>query len=326
MERRRVSRTGLAPGMKRRGADKVRRRRDAEPIVVRPPRRPKPAWLRVRMPSSPQVARIKSILRRHRLASVCEEAQCPNLGECFGRGVATFMILGEICTRRCAFCDVAHGIPLPPDDDEPRHLAAAVAEMNLRYVVVTSVDRDDLADGGAGHFVECVRWLRRLNPGIRVEILVPDFRNRMEPALARLLAAPPDVFNHNLETVPALYKTVRPGADYRHSLHLLAEHRRRAPTIPTKSGLMLGLGETRAQLLDALADLRAHDVQWLTLGQYLQPSAHHLPVARFVPPAEFDELAAVAEDMGFAHVASGPLVRSSFHADRQAEAADLAVG
>jgi len=306
----------LVQGEKLRGAEKVAR----IPVKVIPtvelPR--KPDWIRVRMPVSPEVARIRDVLRRHRLASVCEEAACPNLGECFSRGTATFMIMGEICTRRCPFCDVAHGKPNPLDPDEPRQLAEAIAEMRLNYVVVTSVDRDDLHDSGAGHFADCIREVRAYNPGIRVEVLVPDFRGRMDIALDILEREPPDVFNHNLETVPRLYRQVRPGADYAWSLELLRQYKRRCPDVISKSGLMLGLGETNGEVIEVMHDLRAHDVDMLTLGQYLQPSRNHLAVERFVPPDEFDELGAMARSLGFRQVASAPLVRSSYHADRQA--------
>ncbi len=321
MAERRTSRTGLAPGVKLRGADKLQR--GAVPLRWRSETRTRPAkppWLRVSLPQSPTVARVRSILRRRRLASVCEQAQCPNLGECFGKGTATFMILGEICTRRCAFCDVASGIPLPPDEEEPRSLALAIAEMGLRYAVITSVDRDDLADGGAAHFAACIRETRAHNPGIRIEALTPDFRNRIARALPVLVQTPPDVFNHNLETVPALYRRVRPGADYRGSLRLLAEFRTQCPGTPTKSGLMLGLGEERDQVYEVLCELRQHGVTMLTLGQYLQPGAHHLPVSRFVPPEEFEQWRETGLELGFEHVASGPLVRSSYHAELQHEA------
>ncbi len=304
----------LAVGEKQRGADKVWRIA-ATPL---PAQRRKPDWIRVRLSTSPKVAKVRAVLRRHRLASVCEEAQCPNLGECFGAGTATFMVMGDICTRRCSFCDVAHGKPLPLSADEPAKLAAAVAEMGLSYVVITSVDRDDLTDGGAAHIAACVHAVRQRCPGIRIETLVPDFRNCLARALPLLTAEPPDVFNHNLETVPALYRTVRPGARYQHSLSLLAEHRRLCPTVPTKSGLMLGLGEQVEEIHTVLADLRHHGVEMLTLGQYLQPSPHHLAVQRYLPPAEFAELEVVARQLGFAQVASGPLVRSSYHADLQA--------
>ncbi|MCG3169382.1 MAG: Lipoyl synthase [Pseudomonadales bacterium] len=310
------ARRPLVQGEKLRGAEKVAR----IPVKVIPtvelPR--KPDWIRVRMPVSPEVTRIREVLRRHKLASVCEEAACPNLGECFSHGTATFMIMGEICTRRCPFCDVAHGKPNPLDPDEPRLLAEAIAEMRLEYVVVTSVDRDDLRDSGAGHFAACIREVRARNPGIRVEVLVPDFRGRMDVALEILAGEPPDVFNHNLETVPRLYRQVRPGADYAWSLELLRQYKRRRPEVPGKSGLMLGLGERNEEVVEVMRDLRAHDVDMLTLGQYLQPSRNHLAVDRFVPPAEFTELGDIARSLGFRHVASAPLVRSSYHADLQA--------
>lgn len=277
----------------------------------------KPPWIRVKAPVAPAVAQLKTLLRSQRLHTVCEEAACPNLAECFSHGTATFLIMGDLCTRRCPFCDIAHGRPAPLDPEEPAQLANAIAAMKLRYVVITSVDRDDLRDGGAGHFAACVRALRERLPEIQVEVLVPDFRGRMEVALERLGEVPPDVFNHNLETVPRLYKRVRPGADYRGSLQLLRRFKLAYPTIPTKSGLMLGLGETREEVIAVLRDLRAQDCTMVTIGQYLQPSRHHLPVERFVPPAEFDELAAYAGELGFHRVASGPLVRSSYHADKQ---------
>jgi lipoic acid synthetase len=271
------------------------------------------------MPISPEVTRIKSILREHKLASVCEEAQCPNLGECFSGGTATFMIMGDICTRRCPFCDVAHGRPNALDENEPRELAIAIAEMALKYVVITSVDRDDLRDGGAAHFANCIRETRERSPGIRVEVLVPDFRGRMDIALDILEQEAPDVFNHNMETVPSLYRQVRPGSDYAWSLQLLQRYKQRRPDVLTKSGLMLGLGETREELLQVLRDMRAHDIDMLTMGQYLQPSRDHLPVSRFVPPEEFDEYGRIATELGFKSVASGPLVRSSYHADKQVD-------
>jgi len=254
---------------------------------------------------------------------VCEEASCPNIGECFGKGTATFMILGELCTRRCPFCDVAHGRPLAPDAAEPANLAATIAALRLRYVVITSVDRDDLRDGGAGHFAACIRAVRAASPVTRIEVLVPDFRGRLEAALDVLAGCPPDVMNHNLETVPRLYRQARPGADYHNSLRLLREFKTRVPHVPTKSGMMLGLGETDAEILEVMRDLRAHDVDMLTLGQYLQPSAHHLPVARYAEPAVFQEFERHAVAMGFAHAACGPLVRSSYHADQQAHAAGV---
>ena len=313
----RDTRNRLIQGRKLRGADKVRR----IPVKVVPtdtlPR--KPDWLRVRLPAGPEIAHIKGILRARKLASVCEEASCPNLPECFSHGTATFMVMGEICTRRCPFCDVAHGKPNPLDPNEPRQLAEAVLEMRLKYVVVTSVDRDDLKDSGAGHFVDCIREIRALNPGTKVEILVPDFRGRMEIALDRLSEEPPDVFNHNLETVPRLYKKARPGADYEWSLTLLQEYKSRMPHVRTKSGLMVGLGETVEEVEAVMQDLRAHSVDMLTIGQYLQPSRDHLKVERFIHPDEFARLRESGRQMGFAHVASGPLVRSSYHADLQAK-------
>jgi lipoic acid synthetase len=284
----------------------------------------KPDWIRVRLGNGERFQEIKRILREHRLHTVCEEASCPNIGECFGKGTATFMILGDLCTRRCPFCDVAHGKPLAPDADEPANLARTIAALKLRYVVITSVDRDDLRDGGAAHFAECIRAVRGVSPQTRIEVLVPDFRGRLEIALDVLSAAPPDVMNHNLETVPRLYRQARPGADYANSLKLLKDFKSRFPAIPTKSGLMLGLGETDDEILSVMADLRAHDVEMLTIGQYLQPSPHHLPVTRYVEPAVFDEFARTAGELGFAHAACGPLVRSSYHADEQAHEAGVA--
>jgi lipoic acid synthetase len=289
------------------------------PIKIVPkPRLRLPVWIKAQAPSAPEVQQLKAILRDAKLHTVCEEASCPNLGECFKHGTATFMILGDLCTRRCPFCDVGHGKPLPPDSEEPRHLAETLAAMRLQYVVITSVDRDDLKDGGAQHFVDCIRAARQASPGTRIEILVPDFRGRLDIALDILAAEPPEVMNHNLETVPRLYKACRPGADYAHSLKLLQQFKLRCPGVPTKSGIMLGLGETDAEVLDVLRDLRAHDVDMLTIGQYLQPSGHHLPVERFVEPAQFSEFERVALTMGFKNVASGPMVRSSYHADKQA--------
>jgi len=311
----------LVEGEKLRGADKVRR----IPVKVIPteelPR--KPDWIRVRVPTSPRVQHIKQKLRQHRLASVCEEASCPNLGECFNNGTATFMIMGDICTRRCPFCDVAHGKPRPLDVDEPRELAEAIAEMGLDYVVITSVDRDDLKDSGADHFARCIDETRRCNPRIQVEVLVPDFRGRMDIALEILQNTPPDVFNHNLETVPRLYRKARPGADYSWSLELLKRYKERVPQVVTKSGLMLGLGESIDEVKEVMRDLRAHQVDMVTLGQYLQPSRDHLKVERFVHPDEFDALRLYGEELGFTHVASGPLVRSSYHADKQARGETL---
>jgi lipoic acid synthetase len=284
----------------------------------------KPDWIRVRLTDSPRFREIKHILRSQKLHTVCEEASCPNIGECFGKGTATFMILGDLCTRRCPFCDVGHGRPLPPDADEPQHLADTIAALKLKYVVITSVDRDDLRDGGAAHFRDCIREVRARSPQTRIEILVPDFRGRLELALDILAESPPDVMNHNLETVPRLYKQARPGADYHNSLILLKNFKSRFSQVPTKSGLMVGLGETDDEILDTMRDLRAHDVDMLTIGQYLQPSAHHLPVLRYVEPTVFDLYAAKAAAMGFVHAASGPLVRSSYHADQQAHEAGVA--
>ena len=281
----------------------------------------KPRWIRARFPGTPEVARLKGILRERGLNTVCEEASCPNLGECFGNGTATFMILGDICTRRCPFCDVAHGRPQPVDPKEAARPAETVHEMGLSYVVVTSVDRDDLRDGGAQHFAECIGALRAACPGLTIEILTPDFRARIEKAIDLLGTEPPDIFNHNLETVPRLYKRVRPGADYQHSLNLLKSFGERFPNVPTKSGLMLGLGEEIGEVESVMQDLRHHGVSLLTLGQYLQPTRHHLPVERYLSPGEFEALADAGFQMGFAHVASAPMVRSSYHADQQARAA-----
>jgi lipoyl synthase len=285
----------------------------------------KPGWIRVRAPSAPKVRDLKALLRGQKLHTVCEEASCPNLTECFSHGTATFMILGDMCTRRCPFCDVAHGKPGGfIDTAEPGHLADAVAAMGLSYVVITSVDRDDLRDGGAGHFASCVAAVRERSPATRIEVLVPDFRGRMERALDALSVAPPDVFNHNLETVPRLYKRARPGADYAWSLKLIAAFKARHAEVATKSGVMIGLGERNDEIVDVMRDMRAHDCDMLTLGQYLQPSRFHLPVERYMPPVEFTALGHIAADLGFHNVASGPLVRSSYHADLQA--AGLNVG
>ncbi|MCW8195296.1 lipoyl synthase [Proteobacteria bacterium 005FR1] len=278
----------------------------------------KPDWIRVKVPASPEVERIKSILRKNKLASVCEEASCPNLGECFSGGTATFMVMGDICTRRCPFCDVGHGKPNPLDPDEPRHLAEAIAEMRLKYVVITSVDRDDLRDGGAAHFASCIREARALSPQLQVEVLTPDFRGRMDEALREFEKEAPDVFNHNLETVPRLYRQARPGANYKWSLKLLQEYKKRRPDVITKSGLMVGLGETKEEIIAVMEDMREHDIDMLTIGQYLQPSRDHLPVARYVHPDEFAEYEEKAAKLGFAQAACGPLVRSSYHADKQA--------
>jgi len=284
----------------------------------------KPDWIRVKAGNSAaRFGEIKQILREHQLHTVCEEATCPNIGECFGNGTATFMILGDLCTRRCPFCDVGHGKPLPVDPDEPRKLAQTVAALKLKYVVVTSVDRDDLRDGGARHFADCIQQIRALAPGTRIEILVPDFRGRLDTALDILAADPPDVMNHNMETVPRLYKEARPGADYAHSLLLLKRFKERQPGIPTKSGLMVGLGETDEEIIDTLRDMRAHGIDMLTIGQYLAPSVHHLPVRRYVHPDTFSVYQQEATAMGFSHAASAPLVRSSYHADIQAHGAGI---
>ena len=301
---------------KQRGKEKLAR----IPIKIEPTTTTlrKPDWIRIRIPASPAVANLKKILRENNLVTVCEEASCPNLAECFSHGTATFMIMGDKCTRRCSFCDVAHGRPDPLDQNEPINLANTIALMGLRYVVITSVDRDDLRDGGASHFNACLKAIREKNPAIKIETLVPDYRGRMEIALDETAKELPDVFNHNIETVPRLYKQARPGSDYAHSLLLLKEFKRRFSQVPTKSGLMLGLGETDDEVKQTLQDLRAHDVEMLTLGQYLQPSQFHMPVARYITPQEFQALATLAEQLGFKNVASGPLVRSSYHADKQA--------
>jgi lipoic acid synthetase len=312
-----VKKNQVVQGVKLKGLDKVAR----IPIKVVPSTsvKRKPAWIRARAPSGDRVRQLKARLRENNLFTVCEEASCPNLGECFSKGTATFMIMGDICTRRCPFCDVGHGRPNSLDTSEPVNLARTINAMGLSYVVITSVDRDDLRDGGAGHFVECIRETRKLNPNIKIEILTPDFRGRMDVALEIMTQAPPDVFNHNLESVPSLYKKIRPGSDYQWSLDLLQAFRRLHPQVPTKSGLMLGLGEEIDEVKQVLRDMRAHEVNMLTLGQYLQPSLDHLAVERFVTPAEFDELGVYAESIGFDQVASGPMVRSSYHADLQAE-------
>ncbi|MFL6647364.1 MAG: lipoyl synthase [Sulfurifustis sp.] len=292
------------------------------PIKIQP-REPlrKPAWIRARSPTHPEVGRLKTLLREHHLNTVCEEASCPNIGECFAHGTATFMIMGRLCTRRCPFCDVAHGRPDPLDAQEPENLARAVAAMGLKFVVITSVDRDDLRDGGAAHFVACIEAVRRHAPQTSVEVLVPDFRGRLPVALDTLGRALPNVFNHNLETVPRLYKAARPGADYRHSLELLRQFKERYRDIPTKSGLMVGLGETNEEIDAVMRDLRAAGCDLLTIGQYLQPSRHHLPVERYVTPDEFERFARFGRELGFVNVASGPLVRSSYHAEQQARGA-----
>ena len=306
----------LKQGEKLRDGDKVERipvKVIASDEVLR-----KPDWIRIRVSASPEVDRIKKLLRKSGLSTVCEEANCPNLSECFSGGTATFMIMGEICTRRCPFCDVGHGKPNPLDVNEPKNLAEAIADLKLKYVVITSVDRDDLRDGGAQHFADCIREARALSPGLQVEVLTPDFRGRMEVALDILEKEAPDVFNHNLETVPRLYRQSRPGANYLWSLQLLQKYKARRPDVLTKSGLMVGLGETKEEILEVMQDMRDHDIDMLTIGQYLQPSKEHLPVARYVDPAEFDEYTERAKEMGFTHAACGPLVRSSYHADKQA--------
>ncbi|MDR2838615.1 MAG: lipoyl synthase [Azonexus sp.] len=309
-------------GIKQKGEQKTAR----IPIKIVPAAEPlrKPAWIRVKAGNSAgRFGEIKSMLRERKLHTVCEEATCPNIGECFGRGTATFMILGDLCTRRCPFCDVGHGQPLPPDPDEPRQLAESVAALKLRYVVITSVDRDDLRDGGAAHFVEVIREVRALSPTTAIETLVPDFRGRLDVALDLLGNALPDVLNHNLETVPRLYKQARPGADYAHSLAFLKQFKARYPQVSTKSGLMVGLGETDEEILAVMRDLRAHDVDLLTIGQYLAPSSHHLPVTRYVHPDIFGMYEAEAKKMGFSGAACAPMVRSSYWADQQAHAAGL---
>jgi lipoyl synthase len=291
-------------------------------IVPQAPIR-KPEWIRMKVPDSARFQEIKQVLRENKLHTVCEEASCPNIGECFSSGTATFMILGDICTRRCPFCDVSHGKPLAPDVNEPKNLASTIAQMRLSYVVITSVDRDDLMDGGAKHFVDCIQATRAESPNIKIEVLVPDFRGRLETAVEILKIAPPDVMNHNLETVPRLYKQARPGADYQNSLNLLKVFGEFHPNVPTKSGLMLGLGETDEEILEVMQDLRNHGVTMLTLGQYLQPSQHHLPVLRFVTPERFVQFEQQALAMGFTQAACGPMVRSSYHADVQAQGAGV---
>ena len=314
----------MEPGVKLRDGDKmalipVKFMPDPNEEVLR-----KPDWMRIKLPpSSQKIEHIKSTLRKNKLHSVCEEASCPNLAECFNHGTATFMIMGAICTRRCPFCDVAHGRPLALDPEEPKKLALTIKEMGLKYVVITSVDRDDLRDGGAQHFADCIKQIREHSPQTRIEILTPDFRGRMEQALEVFRETPPDVFNHNLETAPRMYRVARPGADYKWSLELLRRIKEMHPHVPTKSGLMMGLGETNEEIVQVLKDLREHGVNMLTLGQYLQPSRHHLPVKRYVPPAEFDELKDVAMGLGFSHAACGPFVRSSYHADLQAKGEEV---
>ncbi|WP_429022018.1 lipoyl synthase [Aeromonas allosaccharophila] len=314
----------MEPGVKLRDGDKmalipVKFMPDPNEELLR-----KPDWMRIKLPpSSQKIEHIKSTLRKNKLHSVCEEASCPNLAECFNHGTATFMIMGAICTRRCPFCDVAHGRPLALDPEEPKKLALTIKEMGLKYVVITSVDRDDLRDGGAQHFADCIKQIREHSPQTRIEILTPDFRGRMEQALEVFRETPPDVFNHNLETAPRMYRVARPGADYKWSLELLRRIKEMHPHVPTKSGVMMGLGETNEEIVQVLTDLREHGVNMLTLGQYLQPSRHHLPVKRYVPPAEFDELKDVAMELGFTHAACGPFVRSSYHADLQAKGEEV---
>ena len=313
-------RASTKPPVKLKGAGKTR----IIPVAVEGGSRPlpKPPWIRVRAGSeATRFYEIKALLREHKLHTVCEEANCPNIGECFGHGTATFMIMGDRCTRRCPFCDVGHGRPDPLDPEEPAHLAQSVARLALKYVVITSVDRDDLRDGGARHFADCIGAVRSTSPATRIEVLVPDFRGRLDRALPVLQDCPPDVMNHNLETVPRLYRTARPGADYAHSLQLLREFGDAVPSVPTKSGLMVGLGETDEEILQVMRDLRGAGVQMLTIGQYLAPSAHHLPVLRYAPPETFQMFEREAAAMGFAHAACAPLVRSSYHADLQAKAA-----
>ena len=298
------------------GESKVSRLRikpDSERTALR-----KPSWIRIKHPSGSKVDKLKSTLRDQRLFTVCEEAQCPNLGECFNHGTATFMIMGQICTRRCPFCDVAHGKPKVLDVDEPKHLADTIKKMQLKYVVITSVDRDDLRDGGANHFKQCIDAVRKHTPSVKIEILTPDFRGRVDKALEVFKSCPPDVFNHNLETVPSLYPKVRPGASYEYSLELLKAFKQQHPGVTTKSGLMLGVGESEKQVIDVLKDLRAHQVDMLTLGQYLQPSKHHLAVEAYIHPDQFEKYKDIATELGFSQVASGPMVRSSYHADLQA--------
>ena len=286
----------------------------------------KPDWIRVKAGSpSTRFYEIKDILRTNKLVTVCEEASCPNIGECFGKGTATFMIMGDKCTRRCPFCDVGHGRPDPLDADEPVNLAKTIAALKLKYVVITSVDRDDLRDGGAGHYAACIQEIRKLSPSTQIEVLVPDFRGRDDKALAILQTAPPDVMNHNLETAPRLYKQARPGSDYQFSLHLLQKFKAQHPSIPTKSGIMVGLGETDEEVLQVMADMRAHNIDMLTIGQYLAPTNAHLPVRRYVHPDTFKMFEEKAYEMGFQHAAVGAMVRSSYHADQQAHAAGVKI-
>lgn len=295
------------------------------PIKITQPAEPlrKPRWIRAKAPTGDNFHRVKKLLRDNELVSVCEEASCPNIGECFSKGTATFMIMGDLCTRRCPFCDVAHGRPKPLDENEPAHLAQSISKLGLRYVVITSVDRDDLRDGGAQHFVDCISATRQSSPDTTIEVLVPDFRGRMDKALAILNQAPADVFNHNLETVPRLYKASRPGSDYQWSLTLLKRFKEDNPDVLTKSGLMVGLGETNEEIEQVMQDLRDHNVDMVTIGQYLQPSKFHLPVTRYVTPEEFEQFSVTGQAMGFKNVASGPMVRSSYHADLQAAGEEI---
>lgn len=314
---------GYDPNAKQRAQAKTARL----PIKIIPAEKlKKPDWLRVKAASAnSHFYEVKKILRKNQLFTVCEEASCPNIGECFGKGTATFMIMGDKCTRRCPFCDVGHGRPDPVDENEPQHLANTIAQMRLKYVVITSVDRDDLRDGGSQHYVNCIAGIRKQSPITRIEILTPDFRGRMDKALDILQTMPPDVMNHNLETVPRLYKEARPGANYQVSLELLQKFKTRVPAVPTKSGLMVGLGETDEEILEVMRDLRAHGVEMLTIGQYLAPSSHHIPVRRYVHPDTFKMFEQEAQAMGFTHAAVGALVRSSYHADQQAYAAGVQV-
>lgn len=309
--------------MKEKQLSQQKTARNPIPIIPIEKLLPKPKWIRAKAPFNDRYTEIKSMLRELKLHSVCEEATCPNIGECFGRGTATFMILGDMCTRRCPFCDIGHGRPDKPDPSEPENLAAAIARLNLNYVVITSVDRDDLRDGGATHFAECIQAIRLSSISTKVEVLVPDFRRRQSVALDCIDKATPDVFNHNLETVPRMYLEARPGASYVESLSLLQQFKQRHPELPTKSGIMVGLGETDEEIFAVMRDMRSHDVNMLTIGQYLQPSRYHLPVKRYVEPARFDDYAVYAREIGFKMVASGPLVRSSYEADRQAHLSQL---
>jgi lipoic acid synthetase len=308
-------------GVKLRNEDKLSR----IPIKVVPLAEPlkKPEWIKVKLPTGENFNRVKNLLREHKLHTVCEEASCPNIGECFDKGTATFMIMGDICTRRCPFCDVGHGKPNPLDVNEPKEVARSVDILKLKYVVITSVDRDDLRDGGAEHFVHCIQEIRAIRPQTKIEILVPDFRGRLDKALEILAACPPDVLNHNLETVPRLYKAQRPGADLQNSLDLLKRFKQMRPDIPTKSGIMVGIGETNEEIKELMLLMREHDIEMITIGQYLQPSKHHSPVLRYVTPAEFKELEDFAYQIGFKHAAVGALVRSSYHADQQAHNAGV---